>query len=324
MNNKANIDAVVAWVDGNDQKLKDKKTLYQQSEAHLRDGSNNTRFTDSGEIEFCVRSLFKYAPWIGSVYIVTDDQIPSFIALMDSNLQQRIKIVDHTELFKGYEEALPVFNSLAIETMLWNIEGLSENFIYLNDDMMMVRSTPIKAFIDHDKFVFDGTVKKIRKPNLINMFRERIKSKHKYSFRKVKERSAALVANKKQDYYLDLPHCPYIMNRVVLKKIFKLHPDACSNNLRYRFRDNNQLWTVALFVNYVYYRKRSVISNKYKSSQIKGMSHSEARIEKELNRLDIEPDIHFFCIQGMEQMSEKIHNKVLEWLQQHYKEPSVK
>ena len=33
---------------------------------------------------------------------------------------------------------LPTFNSYAIETMLWRIEGLADRFLYFNDDMMLV------------------------------------------------------------------------------------------------------------------------------------------------------------------------------------------
>jgi len=38
----------------------------------------------------------------------------------------------------GGHEQLPTFNSLAIETMLWRIEGLADRFLYFNDDMMPV------------------------------------------------------------------------------------------------------------------------------------------------------------------------------------------
>ena len=46
----------------------------------------------------------------------------------------RVNWVDHAEIIP--EDFLPTFNSHAIETFLHRIEGLSEQFLYLNDDVM--------------------------------------------------------------------------------------------------------------------------------------------------------------------------------------------
>ncbi len=318
MTNVKSIDAVITWVDGNDQKLQDKKNLYLQSEINPQIGTGKTLFADSGEIEFCVRSLFKYAPWVGSIFIVTDNQVPTFISKMKSSLQRRIKIIDHSELFKKYEHILPVFNSLAIETLLWNIDELSDDFIYLNDDMMLVRPTPIEAFIDNDKYIFNYSIKKFRKSNFASKLRDYFRSQSKFSFRKVKERSARLVMHEEQIFYLDLPHCPYIMNKKILKKILDMHPEEFLNNLSYKFRNKKQLWSVGLFTNYIYYRGKAKISNQFKTGQIKGKTFSKTRIKKELKALEDDPQIYFFCIQSMDQMSENNHNIMLNWLQQHY------
>ena len=55
-------------------------------------------------------------------------------------------VVDHREVFAGYEQFLPTFSSRAIESMLWRIPDLSERFLYLNDDFMLLRPvTPPQA-----------------------------------------------------------------------------------------------------------------------------------------------------------------------------------
>jgi hypothetical protein len=47
-------------------------------------------------------------------------------------------VVSHREVF-GDTGVLPTFNSHAIESRLHRIEGLSEHFLYFNDDMMLGR-----------------------------------------------------------------------------------------------------------------------------------------------------------------------------------------
>ena len=48
---------------------------------------------------------------------MTDSQVPAAIDRRQAELDN-IRIVDHREIFRGYEQLLPTFNSLAIETML--------------------------------------------------------------------------------------------------------------------------------------------------------------------------------------------------------------
>ena len=45
-------------------------------------------------------------------------------------------MVTHEEVFK-YKSHLPTLNSAAIETNLHRIPGLSEHFIYMNDDFFL-------------------------------------------------------------------------------------------------------------------------------------------------------------------------------------------
>ncbi len=70
-----------------------------------------------------------YAPWVRHVYLVTDRQVPSWLAPSD-----RITVVDHSEIYRD-PSVLPIFNSSAIITQLHHIEGLSEHYLYLNDDI---------------------------------------------------------------------------------------------------------------------------------------------------------------------------------------------
>lgn len=89
------------------------------------------RYTDNNELKYSLRSLSKYAPWINRIFIVSNCTKPDWLVLDD-----RIRWVDHHEIFPD-PEALPTFNSHAIECCLHRIPHLQENFIYFNDDFFL-------------------------------------------------------------------------------------------------------------------------------------------------------------------------------------------
>jgi Stealth protein CR2, conserved region 2/Stealth protein CR1, conserved region 1 len=135
------IDVVIAWVDGRDRKHRAKRRRFLANPGGdarpERRTADTRRFSDNDEIRFCLRSIRNYAPWVRTIWLVTDDQVPAAIDRQRAE-QDNIRVVDHREIFRGHEELLPTFNSLSIETMLWRIEGLADRFLYLNDDMMFV------------------------------------------------------------------------------------------------------------------------------------------------------------------------------------------
>jgi hypothetical protein len=57
----------------------------------------------------------------------------------------KVKIIDHRDIIPG--EYLPTFNVVTIESFLHRIEGLSEIYLYNNDDIMHFSSIPKSAFI---------------------------------------------------------------------------------------------------------------------------------------------------------------------------------
>ena len=95
--------------------------------------SNDIRTSNNNELKYSIKSVLKYLPWVNHIYILMNPpkRKPSWI---DESLDKYITVVDQTETFpEGYD--LPNKNSNAIETTLHNIKGLSEHFIYFNDDV---------------------------------------------------------------------------------------------------------------------------------------------------------------------------------------------
>ena len=91
-----------------------------------------SRFADSQELRYSLRSLERYAPWVRRVFLVTNGQIPDWLALDG----QRLTLVTHEDIFPDPSH-LPTFSSPAIEAHLHRIPGLSEHFLYFNDDVLL-------------------------------------------------------------------------------------------------------------------------------------------------------------------------------------------
>ncbi|XP_029824352.3 N-acetylglucosamine-1-phosphotransferase subunits alpha/beta [Ixodes scapularis] len=103
-----------------------------------------SRFADNDELKYSLRSLQKHAPWVRRVFVVTNGQIPSWLNLDNP----RITIVTHEEIFRNLSH-LPTYSSPAIETHLHCIPGLSQRFIYLNDDVMFGKEVWPEDFYTH-------------------------------------------------------------------------------------------------------------------------------------------------------------------------------
>ena len=60
---------------------------------------------------------------------------------------------------EGYEHFLPTFNSRAIESLLYKTPNLSEHFLSLNDDFILLNETKVTDFFSGNKPVLRGFLK---------------------------------------------------------------------------------------------------------------------------------------------------------------------
>ncbi len=141
------IDIVYTWVDGGDADFLSKKSIYSKDkyDVRLKESDNDARYRQSNELLFSIRSVLLHANWVNKIYIVTDEQAPKWFVAADD----RVKIVPHSTIFKD-KSVLPVFNSHAIEANLHRIPGLSENFIYMNDDFFFRTRVVPSDFFSED------------------------------------------------------------------------------------------------------------------------------------------------------------------------------
>lgn len=133
------IDFVIAWVDGNDENWKKEREKYSNKGDATTD-SRDIRYRDFDNLQYWFRGVEKFAPWVRKIHFITYGHIPKWLNLDNP----KINIVRHEEYIP--EKYLPTFSSHPIELNMHRIEGLSENFVYFNDDMFLISETSEKDF----------------------------------------------------------------------------------------------------------------------------------------------------------------------------------
>ena len=92
------------------------------------------RFSNNGELCHSIRSVDKFAPWFRTIWVFVNDgtEIPGWLSS-----HPKVRVVRHSEVIPARH--LPLYNAVSIEFWLWAIPGLSERFVYANDDMFIGR-----------------------------------------------------------------------------------------------------------------------------------------------------------------------------------------
>jgi hypothetical protein len=127
------IDMVFSWVDGNDPAFQRARAKRMRGVVVGEGDEAEARFRQVDELKYALRSVYLFAPWVRNVYIVTDSPRPAWLAE-----HPNVQIVPSERFFRD-PSVLPTHNSQAVESQLHNIPGLSEHFLYSNDDMFFGR-----------------------------------------------------------------------------------------------------------------------------------------------------------------------------------------
>ena len=125
------IDFIVTWVDGNDPEWQKTRNEYLGIKTS-KDNAGAQRYRDWDLMRYWFRGVEKFAPWVNKVYFVTCGQRLEWL----NPDHPKLKLVDHKDYMP--EDALPTFNSNAIELGINKIEGLSDRFILFNDDFFIL------------------------------------------------------------------------------------------------------------------------------------------------------------------------------------------
>lgn len=136
------IDFVIAWVDGGDPAWRKEKAQYDTTMDITHDSSDE-RYRDWDILQYWFRAVENFAPWVHKIYFVTWGHLPKWL----NTDNEKLVVVNHRDYIPA--EFLPTFNANTIEVNFHRIPGLSEHFVYFNDDMFLARPvTPEDFFKD--------------------------------------------------------------------------------------------------------------------------------------------------------------------------------
>ena len=142
------IDFVIPWVDGNDPEWQKRKA---QRLGTAETDDRPQRYRDWGLLKYWFRGVEKFTPWVRKVWFICDQDPPAWLNRDCPKLQ----IVRHEEYIP--KQYLPTFSSNPIELHLHRIRGLSEQFVYFNDDMFIL--SPLeKEFFFRDGLPLDSAL----------------------------------------------------------------------------------------------------------------------------------------------------------------------
>lgn len=131
------IDFVVTWLDSSDPEWQAEFAKYKKEETgHME----SARFRNLDIFKYWFRAVEQYAPWVNKVFLVTNGTFPKWI----NPNHPKLVLVKHSDYIP--EEYLPTFNSRTIELFLHRIKGLSEHFVYFNDDFFLNSPTKQEMF----------------------------------------------------------------------------------------------------------------------------------------------------------------------------------
>jgi Stealth protein CR2, conserved region 2/Stealth protein CR3, conserved region 3/Stealth protein CR4, conserved region 4/Stealth protein CR1, conserved region 1 len=134
------VDIIFSWVDGSDIAFQRARAQRMESYVVGEGDDAEARYRQVDELRYALRSVYLYAPWIRNIYIATDSPAPSWLAE-----HPRVRIVRSEEFFAD-TSVLPTHNSQAVESQLHRIPGLSEYYLYSNDDMFFGRPVGPEMF----------------------------------------------------------------------------------------------------------------------------------------------------------------------------------
>uniref|UniRef100_A0A6C0KRC2 Stealth protein CR2 conserved region 2 domain-containing protein n=1 Tax=viral metagenome TaxID=1070528 RepID=A0A6C0KRC2_9ZZZZ len=246
------IDIVFTYVD-----CEDKKWLMQKNEDLEQPQILNNQFNSNlDEIKFAVLSIEKYFKnGYRNIYFVTNNgKLPKCI-----NSQPNFFSILYSDLVGSR-----TYNSITIESYLHKIDGLSEYYLYFNDDCLLGNYLNISDFIDTSgKLIYyqesNPIVRLVSKFHLItNLFnlgdgginKARIKLYEKLNL---------------NPFPQPLAHSPKIFKKSMVEEFCKIFEKEIETQRQLLFRSENDFPFIDAFCFYYLKKNKIIYSNKYKT-----------------------------------------------------------
>ena len=283
------IDIVYTWVDGSDPEW---RAAFQAAAASTGRSVDETaldpaRYHSRDELRYSLRSVWAYCGWVRRIWIVTAGQRPDWLTE-----DPRVTVVNHSDILPA--DALPTFNSHAIEAALHRIDGLAEQFVYFNDDMLVARAVRPETFFTSNGMprVFQSGA---RPPGVEDHTTLAVDTGARHGRELLHQRFGRVATGKPY-------HSPYPLSRRSMVDMEAQFPDIVRTTQHSRFRSPTDLSTAASFAqHYALATGRAVlgnIANEY-------VNVESGRLQWHLDRIRLDERLQTYCINETHQNGEQ-------------------
>lgn len=313
------IDAVLTWVDGEDPAHAARRRQYDPGFGAA--GTEATRFASRDEIRFSLLALLRYAPWLRCIHIVTDQQTPAIVQELwdaDPANRTRIRIVDHRAIYRGHESLLPVFSGRTIESALYRIPDLAEQYIYLNDDFFLIRTVQPSDFFTQTGPVLRGRwmtrayglVPLLQ--HAIGRLKRRGKNWRPVGFKLQQLRAARLVGFGFR--FFTIGHTPHPLRRSTFESFASTHPGVIEANMAHRFREGSQFNPASLANHLELAAGTATIAASDNTVYFRADVDKPQRVREKIAEAETRQDALFICINSLDQAGPDVQRDILAFL----------
>ena len=253
------MDIVVLYCDDTDNEWLNSFNHFKELElgaganrANNRQAFGVERYRDWDAFKYWFRGVEENCKWVNKVYLVVarESQVPYWLNTNNEKLQ----VVYHRDFVP--KELLPTFNGLTAEFYVSFIKGLSDKFIYCNDDFYFINDTPLDKFYRENKLVFEDY------QDNFHYYPKKYEEGSDGVFYKFLNNNLKFlhqVTNGNCHFYKN-PHLPIIRDTTFEREFIKEHWGTFLESHSYsRFR-NEHIYTSALF-NWVYRDTKDYITD---------------------------------------------------------------
>jgi hypothetical protein len=310
------MDAFIPWVDSSDPAWQESYARHLSASAgngHFDNAASATRFRDVGELTRCLRSIATNAPWFRRIFILADNQSPD-LKDIPAGLADRIRIVSHQELFGDRSHVLPTFNSIVLDCMVWNLDELSEQFVYFNDDFFISRPVTPEDFFDADRIIVRGHWAASERSLMSRLRRKLTGAAGRSTGFGHGQRKAAEMAGFEGRYF-KFNHAPRAFLKSRMKAVFEAHRADVETNMTFRFRHPDQFVFLALYYHCEIADRKVTFGNE-ETVNIKGTLAFKGERARLRTALD-DPKVKFLCLQSLDLFTDSQIAEVLQLLDRH-------
>ncbi|MGP3691547.1 stealth conserved region 3 domain-containing protein [Streptomyces sp. IBSNAI002] len=276
------VDVVYTWVDGSDPDWRARRELARRRAGPLHpEADSPARFESRDELRYSLRSLEQHAPWVRHVHLVTAGQTPSWL----NTAHPRLSVVDHREIFDD-PSVLPTFNSHAIESRLHHVPGLSQHFLYFNDDVFLGRLLSPNAFFQSNGTAYFHPSTAVLPLGPSSTPRSPVALAGENGRRLIHGAFGTVPTRK-------MKHVPHALRRDVLQELEQRHPREFAATAAARFRGPDDLSVVSSLCHYYGYHTGRSTPGRLRYAYIDSASPGATR---RANQLLARRDRDVFCL----------------------------